>query len=366
MEESTLRSLLALKMTPALGPITIKNLIAYCGSPEAVFREKYRHLEKIPGVGKKIGRQLQQVEEAQVEQEMQFIEANDVQPLYFLSRDYPERLKDLDDSPPLLFFKGNAEMNKQRVLGIVGTRRATTYGKDCCRQVVSDLADYDVTVISGLAHGIDETAHQAALKNDLETIGVLGHGFSTLYPAQNQGLADKMLHKGGLLTEFLSPMMPVRDNFPARNRIIAGLVDGLLVVETGTKGGALITAEIAYSYNRELMVFPGRAGDQRSAGCNHLLKLNKAYLVENASDIAFHLGWSLDEEEKPRKTRRQAIEKSPEEEAVLKILDDAEKVHINSLSNQLGYPVSELSVILFNMELKGLIHALPGDLYRPL
>jgi len=243
-------------MTPKLGPVLIKNLIAYCGSAEAIVREKPANLTKIPGVGPKIEQGLKAVDQEAVDSELQFIADNNIRPLYFLEKDYPERLKDLDDAPPLLFFKGQGDMQKRRSLGIVGTRQATRYGKECCEKIVSALAPFDVSIVSGLAHGIDETGHQAALKNNLETIGVLGHGLNHLYPAQNQRLADKMLDQGGLLTEFPSHIKPLRDNFPARNRIIAGSVDGLLVAETGTKGGALITAEIAYSYNMELLVFP--------------------------------------------------------------------------------------------------------------
>ncbi len=362
MDYPTLRSLIFLQLTPRLGPVLIKNLIAYCGSPEAVVREKPANLAKIPGVGAKIGENLKNVAEEEVDEELQFIEDHGVQPLYFLEKDYPDRLKDLDDAPPLLFLKGNTDLNKQKLLGIVGTRRATSYGKDRVRQVVEDLSSNDVTIVSGLAHGIDEMGHQAALKNDLETIGVLGHGLSHLYPAQNQALAEKISAQGGLLTEFPSSFGPLKDNFPARNRIIGGMVDGLLVAETGTKGGALITAEIAYSYNRELMVFPGRSIDSRSAGCNHLIKMNKAYLVENGVDVAFHLGW--DEAHQPQKGEKQEkVETTAEEDTVLKALNGVEKQHINNLAYQLEYSVSQLSVLLFTMELKGLVKALPGDNY---
>lgn len=363
MDKSTLRSLLHLQMTNKLGPVLIKNLIAYCGSAEGVLKEKPANLAKIPGIGPTIGENIKSVKEEDVEKELRYIEENALETLYFLDPNYPERLKDLDDAPPLLYFKGEGGLNKPKTLGIVGTRRATSYGKEMVHKVMEELKVFDVSIVSGLAHGIDETAHQAALKHDLQTIGVLGHGMEYLYPAQNANLAEKMLSQGGLLTEFPSSFKPLRDNFPARNRIIAGTVDGLLIAETGLKGGALITGEIAFSYNRELMVFPGKSTDNRSAGCNQLMKQNKAYLVEDGNDVAFHLGWEKPEQAAQKQEKQEAVETSAEEDMVLNFLNNGQKVHINKLAYDLAYPVSQLSVILFTMEMKGLVKVLPGDMY---
>ncbi len=365
MEHSTLHNLLHLQMTPQLGPVLIKNLIAYCGSAERVLKEKTTNLAKIPGIGKQIGDNIKSVKEEDIEKELHYIEANDIVPLYFLEANYPERLKDLDDAPPLLFFKGQGALNKPKTLGIVGTRRATSYGKDMVHKIVEDLAGFDITIVSGLAHGIDEASHQAALKNDLPTIGVLAHGMKYLYPAQNANLSEKMLSQGGLLTEFPSTMKPLPDNFPARNRIIAGTIDGLLIAETGEKGGALITGEIAYSYNREIMALPGKSTDNRSTGCNQLIKQHKAYLVENGTDVAFHLGWEKPGKSGKQQKKQEPVETSQEEDIVLRSLNKDEKVHINKLAYDLAYPVSQLSVILFTMEMKGLVKALPGDNYAP-
>lgn len=363
MDDRTLRSVLTLQMTPKLGPVLIKNLIAYCGSAEGVLREKPNTLAKIPGVGPKIGENLKNVDAARVDQELDFIAKHNIRPLYFLEKDYPERLKDLDDAPALLFYKGSGDLNKTKSLGIVGTRRCTHYGKETVRQMVEGLRSFDINIVSGLAHGIDETGHRAALENDLETIGVLAHGLNHVFPVQNTNLADNMTNQGGLLTEFPSGYGPYKDNFPARNRIIAGLVDGLIVAESGIKGGALITADIAYSYNREVLAIPGRANDSRSEGCNALIKNYKAYLVENATDIAFHLGWEWEPAQKRSEQQQQKIETTAEENQVLTALKAADKVHINTLSQQIGFSVSQLSVILFNMELKGLVKAFPGDSY---
>jgi DNA processing protein len=364
METSTLRSLLTLQMTPNLGAVTLKNLIAYCGSPEAVVQEKPDHLRRIPGIGEKTAEGMGAVSQAQVDQEMAFIQEAGIEPLYFLEKGYPERLKDLNDAPVLLFYKGQPALNRHHAIGVVGTRRATAYGKAMCRELIAGLASYEPLVVSGLAHGIDETAHQAALKQEVPTVAVLGHGLHMCYPAQNEGLARQMQQSGGLLTEYTTQVRTVKDNFPARNRIIAGLLDGLLVVETGTKGGALITADIADSYNREVMTVPGRVGDSRSAGCHALIKQHKAYLVEEPADIAYHLGWDLEAPAPRAKAERPAVEKTPEEQAVMTLMEGYGQLHIDQIAQQVGYDSSQINVILFNLELKGLVTALPGQVYK--
>lgn len=364
MKESTLRSLLILNMTPNLGAVTLKNLIAYCGSPEAVVEEKPSRLSRIPGVGTKTIEGISKVSTEVVDKEIAFIKNNGIQPLYFLDEAYPKRLKDLNDAPVLLFYKGRNVLNRKHVIGVVGTRQATSYGKERCRELIAGLAPYDPVVISGLAHGIDETAHKAALKQELPTVAVLAHGLHMCYPSQNENLALQMQERGGIMTEYTTQMRTVKDNFPARNRIIAGLLDGLLVVETGIKGGALITANIADSYNREVMAVPGRAGDIRSAGCNALVKQHKAYMVEDPDDIAFHLNWDLEQSESTPATKRPNVEQTPEEAAVLKLMDGKDQLHIDQIAHQMGYDVSQINVILFNLELKGLITAFPGQMYR--
>ena len=366
MEAETLKALLTLQMTNGLGAVNLKNLIAYCGAPEAVLREKPEKLQRIPGIGEKTIQGLGQVSQNMVEQEYHFIEKNGIKPLYFLESSYPERLKDLNDAPVMLFYKGQPVLNRPKVIGVVGTRKASAYGKDRCRELIAGLASYEPVVVSGLAHGIDETAHQAALKHDLPTVAVLGHGLHMCYPAQNANLAKRMQNSGGIITEYTTQVRTVKDNFPARNRIIAGLLDGLIVIETGTKGGALITADIADSYNREVMTVPGRVGDPNAAGCHALIKQHKAYLVEEPADVAFHLGWHL--EDKPGdsgKAAAQAIEKTPEEATILALMNNHDQLHIDQIAYQSGMGTSQVNVILFNMELKGLVTALPGQMYRP-
>lgn len=366
MDKETLRCLLTLQMTPNLGAVNLKNLIAYCGSPQAVLEEKPEKLQRIPGIGQKTVAGIGQVSGKLIDQEMAFLDRANVRPLYFLNQDYPQRLKDLNDAPVMMFYKGQDVLNSPNVLGVVGTRKATAYGRDRCRELIAGLAQYNPVVISGLAHGIDEIAHHAALKQGLSTVAVLGHGLHMCYPAQNENLARRLQETGGLLTEYTTQDPTVKDNFPARNRIIAGLLDGLIVVETGEKGGALITADVADSYNREVMAVPGRVGDQNATGCHSLIKRHKAYLVEEPEDVAYHLGWDMHEQ--PSKNDNQSsnnVEQSAEEATILELMAGHDQLHIDQIAHHSGYAVSQVNVILFNMELKGLITALPGQMYRP-
>ncbi len=363
MDQPTLRHLLALSFVPNVGPILTKNLIAYCGSPEGVFQEKSTALTKIPGVGKQIARNIIEFNNYErVESELQFIEKHNIQPLYYLNRDFPERLKEIEDSPVLLFYKGNGTLNTSRIVGIVGTRKASNYGRDQCYALVEGLKNYGASIASGLAYGIDYHAHQAAEKFGNPNFGVLGHGLDTIYPPQHLKLASKMLNNGGLITEYLSGTQPDRENFPQRNRIVAGLIDGLIIVETDLNGGALITGDLAFSYNREVFAIPGRTNDQRSSGCNHILKTNKAYLVENADDVAYHMGWEKTLEEQQLNESNEVVV-TDEEQMVLDAMQNGDQFHIDVLSYQLEWPTSRLSMLLFNLELKGLIRALPGNQY---
>jgi DNA processing protein len=366
MDQNTLSSLLTLQMTPNLGAVNLKNLIAYCGSPQAVLEEKSDKLQRIPGIGQKTVAGIGHVSQKMIDQEIAFLDRSNVKPLYFLNEDYPQRLKDLNDAPVMMFYKGQDVLNRPNVLGVVGTRKATAYGRDRCRELIAGLAQYQPVVISGLAHGIDEIAHYAALKQGLPTVAVLGHGLQMIYPAQNENLARRMQENGGLLTEYNTQDLTVKDNFPARNRIIAGLLDGLIVVETGEKGGALITADVADSYNREVMAVPGRVGDPNAAGCHSLIKNHKAYLVEEPADVAYHLGWDMAEKhDQQRQEPSNKVEQTPEEATILKLMADHDQLHIDQIAHHSGYEVSQINVILFNMELKGLVTALPGQMYRP-
>jgi DNA processing protein len=266
----------------------------------------------------------------------------------------------------LLFAKGNADLNAQHVVNIVGTRNATEYGKQLCRQLVEELQQYNVLIVSGLALGIDVAAHKECVKLNVPTVGVLGHGLDRLYPSQNRSMAEKMLENGGLLSEYPSGTLPDRENFPQRNRIVAGMADATIVVEAGIKGGALITAEIANSYNRDVFAFPGRVGDDYSEGCNFLIRHNKAGLLTCPADLAYSLGW-----EKPNNAATPATEQlflplnfTPDEQLIFEILSgQKDPVAIDDLTLKTNMPTSRLAMNLLNMEMQGFIRSLPGKIY---
>ena len=356
---------IGLTLIPGIGDVLAKNLVAYCGSPEAVFKEKKARLRKIPGIGQVL---TDMVSNADVlnyaEEEMKFIEAHKIIPLFYTDAVYPKRLKNCHDSPVVLYYKGAADLNAQKVLSVVGTRNVTPYGKKVCEELIADLASHDVMVVSGLAYGIDVCAHRACLQHGLLTIGVLAHGLDRLYPLAHRNIAKKMLEQGGLLTEFTSRTNPDAENFPKRNRIVAGMSDATVVIESGKKGGSLITADIANSYNRDVFAYPGRTDDNYSEGCNRLIKSNKAALVENARDILYMMGWEEKEKEKPVPQRTMFIELSPDEEKIVNVLREKESIHIDDLCYRAGFSMSKILSMLLGLEFSGVIRSLPGKLYQ--
>ncbi|RYD82064.1 MAG: DNA-protecting protein DprA [Sphingobacteriales bacterium] len=363
MDKEKLYYLLALLMVPKIGSKIAKQLIAYCGSPENVFKQKKGQLSKIPGIGATLSQNLSSFSAfARAEEEIKFIEKHNIQPLYFLDEAYPQRLRDLHDAPILLFYKGKAMLNYNRIIGIVGTRKATDYGRAFTEKLVEELAQYKVQVVSGLAYGIDYLAHKAALKNGLETIGVMGTGLDTIYPSAHRNLAAQMVENGGLLTEYISGSKPDREHFPARNRIVAGMTDALVLVETTRTGGALITAEIAHSYNREVFAVAGRQTDEFSAGCNYFIKINKAYLLENAADIAFQLGWDLTGHKPDKSESYKGL--SNTEMEIIEVLKEKERVDFDTILHRSRLNASKLSMILLELEFKGLVQALPAKFFR--
>jgi len=360
-----LRYQIALTLLPGVGDVLGKKLVAYCGGVEAVFREKRKNLEKIPGIGDKLVEAiLSQNVFSRVDEEIDFIEKNNIQPLFYLHKNYPARLKNCVDSPIMLYFKGTCDLNGQKAISVVGTRNATNYGKEVCEKIIKGLSAYNVIIVSGLAYGIDTCAHRHALENNMKTVAVLGHGLDRVYPYLNRGLAEKMIDQGGLLSEFMSQTQPDRENFPRRNRIIAGMTDGTLVIEAAKSGGALITAEIANSYNRDVFSVPGRIGDTWSEGCNALIKSNKAHLVQSAEDIAYIIGWINNNVAKPKIQRELFIELSPDEEKVIEILRSAETMGIDDVSFNTELPTSKVSSTLLNLEFQGLVKVLPGKVYK--
>ena len=270
---------IAATLIPGIGDISGKRFVTYCGNAEAIFKESRKSLEKINGLREVTIDALCHPKDIlkRAEQEVEFIEKNGIKPLFYQDPDYPRRLLQCDDGPMMLYYKGNVNLNAERVVAIVGTRNVTEYGKDCCTHLVNDLVDEQVLVVSGLAYGVDTVAHRASLRAGIPTVGVLGNGLQQIYPAANKKLAAEMLANGGLLTECMSGTQPDRENFPRRNRIIAGMADAVIVVESALKGGSLITADLANSYSRDVFAFPGRVQDLYSQGCNYLIRTKKAW-----------------------------------------------------------------------------------------
>lgn len=355
---------IALTLIPNIGPKLGKELVAYCGGVEAVFKEKTSHLIKIPGIGKETANSItrQQVMH-RAEQELHFLEKHNIQPYFYLDAGYPQRLKHCVDAPLMLYFRGNSLLNHKKVVAIVGTRQASEYGKEICGQLIKDLAQHDdLMILSGLAYGIDSCAHRVALENNVPTIAVVAHGLDRIYPAQNYGLAKKMVDQGGVLTEFVSGTIPDRENFPKRNRIVAGMSDAVVVIESGEKGGALITADIANSYNRDVFAVPGRLHDKTSKGCNNLIKTNRAALLESAKDIEYIMRWDAKSELKTIQ-RKLFIEFTAEEQKIVDVLQQKDALPVDELILATQLHGSMLASALLNLEFEGVVKCLPGKVY---
>ena len=373
MLDENLKYKIGITLIKGIGSNLAKNLIAYIGSAEGVFKEKQQNLAKIPGIGEIISNQIvSQITSQNVlkraEQEIEFITKNKILTYYFADRDYPFRLKECPDSPILIYSKGNCNLNAGKFVGIVGTRKATETGKENCRKLITDLGGAlpSTVIVSGLAYGIDICAHKAALESGLPTIGVIGHGLDRIYPEVHRPTAVKMVQDGALLTEYLSQTNPDKQNFVQRNRIIAGLCDAIVVVESGIKGGALITAEIANDCNRDVFTYPGRITDEWSAGCNALIKNNKASLIESADDILRFMNWERqDSNSKPIVQTALFMDLTDEEQGIVSTLrQNPEGIQFNELAIQLERPISKISSLLLEMEFKGLVKCLPGNLYK--
>lgn len=356
---------IALTLIPGVGSVNGKSLVAYCGGVKAVFMEKKRALLKIPGIGEQTVNALANHNVfARAEEELGFVEKNKIAPLFYLDKNYPIRLKQCHDSPLMLYYKGTADLNAPKVVAMVGTRKATEYGRDMCRKIIEDLIEHNVLIVSGLAYGIDTWTHKAALDNKLETVGVLGHGLDRIYPFANRSLAERMTESGGLLCEYMSNTNPDRENFPMRNRIIAGMSDATIVVEAGATGGALITAEIANSYNRDVFAVPGRLGDPHSEGCNKLIKINKAALIQSAKDISYLLNWNDTTTKKKNLQPQLFLNLSPDEEIIVNVLKDKGDLDIDSLLIESKIVPAKAASILLNLEFEGVLRCLPGKVYR--
>ncbi len=353
-------------MLPGIGGILARNLVAYLGSVEAVFTTTYQALVKIPGIGEYNARRIKNaVVLERAEKEIEFIEKNNINVSFYTDEDFPRRLKSCVDAPVLIYTKGNIKLDEQRVISIVGTRNATEYGKSMVDELIKSFAErkYEILVISGLAYGIDVHAHRCALKYNIPTVGVIAHGLDRLYPALHRETAKKMEENGGILTDFPSETKIDPQNFIKRNRIIAGLADATVVVESAEKGGALITADIATSYNRDVFAYPGRAGDVYSRGCNQLIRNNGASLIEGIDDLEFFMGWETAEKADAVQPSL-FVELNSDEQRIVDLLKGNGEQFIDQIASEVKLPVSQVSAMLLNLEFKNVLTALPGKMYK--
>ena len=365
VNETELKFQLALCLIPGVGSLTAKKLVSYCGGVEAVFRERKTTLLKIPGIGEQLSQSLLDHSVFdRAEQEMAFIKKHTIGVLFYLDKEYPARLKHCDDSPFLLFTKGNANLNAQKVVGIVGTRNMTSYGREQCNALIEGLKKHQPLIVSGLAYGVDACAHKKSLEEGLATAGVLGHGLDRIYPAPHKQLAQRMVNQGILVTEFFSQTKPDRENFPTRNRIIAGLCDALVVIEAASTGGALITAIAANTYNRDVFALPGRTSDAFSKGCNWLIKSHKACLIEDINDLEYIMGWDATQSNQKNIQRQLFVELNQEEQIMADYLKNTQEAHIDQIVAQAGFTVSKTSTLLLQLEFKGVVRSLPGKVYK--
>lgn len=358
---------IGLTLINGIGDGHAKNLLAYCGSASAVFEADKSSLLKIPGVGEVAANALINGKTVlhEAEKEIRFIEDNNVVPLFFTDENYPQRLKFCHDSPVLLYYKGNTNLNAEKIVAVVGTRQPSDYGKEQTEKFIAELKGSGILVVSGLAYGIDVLAHKKALENDLDTVGVVAHGLDRIYPSLHEPLAMKMQKTGGILTDFRSGTNPDAVNFPKRNRIVAGMCDALVVIESKRDGGSLITATIANSYNKDVFAFPGRTNDPQSEGCNAFIKMNRASLMESAADLFYIMGWETEIKEKKKDTPQipLLLKLSEEEQKIVSAFTNKKQVHMDEISYASSFPVSKVSSLLLQLEFSNIVKSHPGKMY---
>ncbi|MDT0606188.1 DNA-processing protein DprA [Croceitalea rosinachiae] len=365
MLKNELIALLRLQRIPNIGDVIAKKLLDRCGSATVIFEEKKQHLLKIEGVGAFTLSGLKDAEHLEAaEAEYQFIKTNDIGYSYFLDDDYPNGLKHCIDGPILLFRSGNIDLDNKKVISVVGTRNITSYGQAFCEQFIEDIAPLDPIIVSGFAYGVDITIQRAAMEQGLQTIGCLAHGLNQIYPKVHKKYVAPIEKNGGFLTEFWSSSNPERENFLKRNRIIAGLTEATIVVESAEKGGSLVTADIAHSYNRDVFAVPGRTTDKYSLGCNNLIKQQKAQLLTSAGDLVYLLGWEVDKVQKPPAQKELFIELDETEKSIYQYLQLNGKQLLDTVALACNLPIFKVSSTLLNMEMKGVIRPLPGKLFE--
>jgi DNA processing protein len=359
---------ISLSLIPGIGSITAKSLIAYTGSPEQVFKEKEKVLRKIPGVGTILAKNIVSSNVfPRAAKEIEFIEKNRIEALFYLDDSYPQRLRGCNDAPIVLFVKGTPDLNCTKVISVVGTRHSTEYGKETVDSFIGGIAErgYPILIVSGLAYGIDVQVHKAALKTELPTVAVMGHGLETVYPSIHTSIAREMEEKsGGLVSDFLSYSLIDRKNFLRRNRIIAGLSDATVIVESAKKGGALVTAEIANSYNRDVFAFPGRRGDIYSEGCHFLIKSNRAALIESVADLEYVMNWSQGKGIPDAVQPRLFNDLDKDEKIIVDLLQSEGETAMDQICIKTGLAMSKVSSTLLNLEFAGIVKGLPGKVFK--
>lgn len=356
---------LALLKIEGVGDIVAKKLIHHCGSAEQVFKAQKQQLLAIDGVGEMVFRKLQDKTVFRLaEAEINFIEKARIQHCLYTDAHYPERLKHCIDSPTVLFQSGNIALQNRKIIAVVGTRQVTSYGVDFTRKLIEDLAPMDPVIVSGFAYGVDIVAHQTAIDCGLQTIGVLAHGLNQTYPKIHKKYIAKMEENGGFLTEFWSSSCPDRENFIKRNRIVAGIAEATVVVESAEKGGSLITANLANDYNRDVFAVPGRSSDKYSQGCNNLIKTQRAHLLTSAADIVYLLNWEVEEVNNKAIQKQLFVTLDSDEQKIYDFLQTKGKELLDSIALECELPIFKVSSLLLTMELKGVIRPLPGKLFE--
>jgi DNA processing protein len=367
MNEQELFYLLALQKVDGVGDIMAKKLIANCGNAESIFKNKSSQLIKIDGVGDILVKNLKSntiFESA--EKELKYIKNNEIKTLFFQDENYPEKLKHCIDGPLLMFASGDFEINKRKIISIVGTRQITSYGTEFCKKLIADLAPLNPIIVSGFAYGVDIVAHQAAMEHNLTTIGVVAHGLNQIYPKVHTKYVAKMEKNGGFLTEYWSDSNPEKENFVKRNRIVAGMSEATIVIESAEKGGSLITANLANDYNRDVFAVPGRISDKFSQGCNNLIKTQRANLLNCAADLIYILNWEIESKSSKSKTvqKQLFVTLETDEQKIYDYLQKNGKQLLDIIALECEFPIFRISGLLLNMELKGVIRPLPGKLFE--
>jgi DNA processing protein len=354
---------IALTLIPQIGTVQARILLQHY-EPAEIFKAKTSSLEKLEGIGTIRATHIRSFTNFEAaEAEILFIEKYKVTPLFITDECYPKRLLNCYDSPILLFYKGIANLNASKMIAVIGTRKNSEYGRQLTEKLIADLVSFQVSIVSGLAYGIDAIAHRSALKNTLPTLAVLAHGLDQVYPSQHSQLAKEMVTQGGILTEFRCNTNPDKHNFPSRNRIVAGMTDATIVIETGEKGGSMITAELANGYNKDVFAFPGKVNDPKSRGCNQLIKNNKALLLTEARDLVDIMGWEDKKKPASKAQKELFIDLSTEEKIVIDIIREKNSVHIDEINIRSGLSASTVAAAILNLELQNVVHSSPGKLY---